>query len=222
MGSLYENIMQLCESHGITGYRLCKDIGLTPGALTDLKMGRKQSLSAKNMEKVASHFGVSIDYLMTGNMECKKLHFANGVAVYQHSFQEVLDRELSELDPNEYRVVARSSGAAVVVSADSPAPQNQIDQIVSLYIGGNTASADLPGAIAQKNIPPVLNEKDKRDIAKDLESMMARLDEEDDLMFDGNPMSPEARESILAAMKLGLEAAKVKNKERFTPKKYRR
>jgi len=41
------------------------------------------------------------------------------------------------------------------------------------------------------------------------------------LMFDGNPMSEEARESILAAMKLGLEAAKSKNKARFTPKKYR-
>ena len=29
-------------------------------------------------------------------------------------------------------------------------------------------------------------------------------------------------ESIRAAMKLGLEAAKVKNKERFTPRKYRK
>ena len=37
------------------------------------------------------------------------------------------------------------------------------------------------------------------------------------------PVDPdEARESIRAAMKLGLEAAKVKNKERFTPKKFRK
>lgn len=42
------------------------------------------------------------------------------------------------------------------------------------------------------------------------------------LMFDGAPMSGEARESIIAAMKLGLEVAKVRNKERFTPKKYKR
>jgi hypothetical protein len=35
-------------------------------------------------------------------------------------------------------------------------------------------------------------------------------------------MSDEARESIRSAMKLGLEAAKLKNKERFTPKKYRK
>ena len=48
------------------------------------------------------------------------------------------------------------------------------------------------------------------------------LETADDLQFDGDPMSDEARESIRAAMKLGLEAAKVKNKERFTPKKFRK
>lgn len=69
---------------------------------------------------------------------------------------------------------------------------------------------------------PALTEKDERDIAKDLERIMAQLDEGGDLMFDGDPMSDEARESIRAAMKLGLEAAKLKNKERFTPKKYRK
>ena len=67
-----------------------------------------------------------------------------------------------------------------------------------------------------------LTEKDERDIAKDLERIMAQLDAGGDLMFDGDPMSDEARESIKSAMKLGLEAAKAKNKERFTPKKYRK
>lgn len=69
---------------------------------------------------------------------------------------------------------------------------------------------------------PALTPKDERDIAKDLESLLAQLDSSDNLMFDGDPMSDEAKESIRAAMKLGLEAAKVKNKERFTPKKYRK
>lgn len=69
---------------------------------------------------------------------------------------------------------------------------------------------------------PALTEKDERDIAKDLERIMTQLETEGDLMFDGDPMSDEARESIRAAMKLGLEAAKLKNKERFTPKKYRK
>lgn len=69
---------------------------------------------------------------------------------------------------------------------------------------------------------PKLSQKDERDIARDLTAFMEELEQGGDLMFDGNPMTPEARESILAAMRLGLEAAKAKNKERFTPKKYRK
>lgn len=74
----------------------------------------------------------------------------------------------------------------------------------------------------EERTPPTLTAKDERDIAKTLEQLMTQLDGSGDLMFDGDPISDEARESIRAAMKLGLEAAKVKNKERFTPKKYRK
>ena len=41
-------------------------------------------------------------------------------------------------------------------------------------------------------------------------------------MFDGDPASPEAIESILSAMKIGMEMAKKRNKEKYTPKKYRK
>lgn len=67
-----------------------------------------------------------------------------------------------------------------------------------------------------------LTEKDKRDIARDLEQMMDQLEDSDDLMFDGNPISDEARASIRNALQMGLEIANVKNKERFTPKKFRK
>lgn len=73
----------------------------------------------------------------------------------------------------------------------------------------------------EQKTAPVLTKKDERDIAKDLEELKASLENNESLMFDGDPMTPEARESILAAMKLGLEAAKVKNKEKYTPKKYK-
>lgn len=73
----------------------------------------------------------------------------------------------------------------------------------------------------QKNTP-VLTRKDERDIAHDLERLRESLESGDSLMFDGNPMSKEARESILQAMELGLRVAKQMNKETYTPKKYRK
>lgn len=74
---------------------------------------------------------------------------------------------------------------------------------------------------AEKN-PPALTARDERDIARDLEEMMAHLDGAGDLMFDGDPMSDEARQSIRAALKLGLEAAKLKNKSLYTPNQYKK
>lgn len=76
-------------------------------------------------------------------------------------------------------------------------------------------------SLEQKNTP-ALTTKDRRDIARDLELMMQQLDEGSDLMFDGDPISDEAKASIRNALQMGLEIAKVKNKERFTPKKYRK
>ena len=71
MSKLHNSIMELCNAKGISGYRLCKEIGIQPSILTDLKMGRQQYLSAKNMEKIATYFEVPVEYLL-GNEDAKK------------------------------------------------------------------------------------------------------------------------------------------------------
>lgn len=76
-------------------------------------------------------------------------------------------------------------------------------------------------ALEQKE-KPVLTKKDERDISKDLEAIMADLEHSGDLMFDGNPMTDEARESMRNAIELGLKAVKLLNKETYTPNKYRK
>lgn len=64
MGTLYENIITLCEEKGIKGGKMCTDIGMSKGILTDLKMGRQTGISAVNAQKIASYFGVSVGYLL--------------------------------------------------------------------------------------------------------------------------------------------------------------
>ena len=97
-------------------------------------------------------------------------------------------------------------------------PRKKNLDVIAAYLG--TTTDYLLTGLGEK--APALTDMDKRDIARDLERIMEALDTAGDLQFDGDPMSDEARESIRAAMKLGLEAAKVKNKERFTPKKFRK
>ena len=64
MGTLYENIIALCNEKGIKGGKMCTDIGMSKGILTDLKMGRQSGISAANAQKIASYFGVSVGYLL--------------------------------------------------------------------------------------------------------------------------------------------------------------
>ena len=71
MGTLYENIIELCEEKGIKGGKLCTDIGMSKGILTDLKKGRQTGISAANAQKIASYFGVSVGYLLGEEKEKK-------------------------------------------------------------------------------------------------------------------------------------------------------
>ena len=98
-------------------------------------------------------------------------------------------------------------------------PDNETLLRLGEYFG---VSVDyLLGAAVQKETPPALTKKDERDIEKILAAARSQLESQEGLMFDGDPASPEAIESILAAMELGLQAAKQRNKEKYTPKKYR-
>lgn len=67
----------------------------------------------------------------------------------------------------------------------------------------------------------VLTDKDRRDVARDVDKIMDDLAESGDLMFDGVPMSDEARAAMAAAMRIGLEEARKRNKATYTPKKFR-
>lgn len=64
--------------------------------------------------------------------------------------------------------------------------------------------------------------KDKRDIEKILDQTREQLMSQEGLMLDGKPASPEAIDSILSAMQIGMELAKKKNKEKYTPKKFKK
>lgn len=64
MDSLYDSILSLCNRSGIRPGRLCDELGLSRGLITDLKMGRKKSVSAETAQKIAAYFGVSVGYLL--------------------------------------------------------------------------------------------------------------------------------------------------------------
>ena len=90
MGNLYETIQTLCTRGGIRPGKLCDDLGLSRALVTDLKMGRKKSLSAQTAQKIAAYFGVSVAYLL-GQGEQDVLDEAD-IAFYG-DFKELTDEQ---------------------------------------------------------------------------------------------------------------------------------
>jgi transcriptional regulator with XRE-family HTH domain len=61
---------------------------------------------------------------------------------------------------------------------------------------------------------PTLTKEDERDIKNKIDDILDTLSHQEGLMFDGNPLTPEALESIRNAMELGMAAATIKNKRK--------
>ena len=136
---MYEIFENLLKERGITAYKVAQDTGITTATLSSWKKGRYTPKREK-LQKLADYFGVTVDYLMTG----------------------------------------------------------------------------------ENNAENSLTHKDEKDIERILDQTREQLLSQEGLMFDGDPASPEAIESILAAMQIGMEMAKKKNKRKYTPKKYKK
>ena len=71
---MYEIYAKLRDAKGLTDYRVSKDVGISRTALTEWKKGT-YSLKADKLQRLADYFGVSVDYLMTG--EVKEGYYLN-------------------------------------------------------------------------------------------------------------------------------------------------
>lgn len=89
-------------------------------------------------------------------------------------------------------------------------------------INPDTFQAEQVNPIGLWTSKPKLTDKDHKDIEKFINNMANELSAAEGLMFDGEPASDEDVESIINAMRVGVEMVKLKNKEKYTPKKYRK
>lgn len=66
--------------------------------------------------------------------------------------------------------------------------------------------------------------KDNRDIAKDLDNIMEKLTAGEDgpASYNGEELSPEAAELFRDELEIALKRLKIINKEKYTPKKYKK
>ena len=64
MATVYEMIESLSRERGITGSKMCDDLGISRSTMTELRKGRAKTMNLEKAGKIADYFGVSTDYLL--------------------------------------------------------------------------------------------------------------------------------------------------------------
>lgn len=107
VSNLYNRIEGLCADKRINITTMCKESGASRASLTDLKMGRKQSLSADTLSKISVYFGVSVDYLL-GNEPKEKTPAEADVTFDDFTYAMYGEaKELTDEDKNMLLEMAR-------------------------------------------------------------------------------------------------------------------
>lgn len=141
---MYEIYCRLREAKGVKDSDVVKATGITKSTFSDWKSGRSKPKNEK-LQKIADYFGVTVDYLMTGET------------------------------PEEKKDIA-------------------------------------------------LTRRDERDIKKDLDNIMEKLSsgESGPASYNGEDLNPEAAELFRDELEIALRRLKIINKEKYTPKKYKK
>ena len=86
MCTLYNNLVSLCKAKGVSGSRMCLDLGLSKSTMTDLKNGRIKGVTIATAQKMAAYFNITVDELY--GIEIEK---APDAEAPEAEYQEVID-----------------------------------------------------------------------------------------------------------------------------------
>lgn len=64
MSTMYERIDALCKKRETNVTAMCRELEISRSSLSELSSGRSKTLSAEKTAKIATYFGVSVDYLL--------------------------------------------------------------------------------------------------------------------------------------------------------------
>lgn len=129
--------------------------------------------------------------------------------------QNLSQKELASKTDINVSVMNRIESGERSVRDDEILKISKVLNVTTDYLLGNETPA---------KFKPQLTDKDKKDIAKQVEDMLDGLDADNPISFqlDGNEIDDGTRELLRQSLQNALEFARLKAKEKFTPKKYRK
>lgn len=235
---LGKRLQELRISKGLLQKDVAGKLKITTSAYGFYEQGKRMP-DIETLKSLAKLFNVSVDYLLgrpsITAQRIKEIREKNNLSIKEFAEKFQID----ETKLIEFETGLREFSYEIDATSDDIDSyllrKLQTEYGVSMdYLKGwtNNFYEELPSEVLnekidesrkERGLTPIFNaltEKEEKDIEKRLEKMKKELSGSQGLMLSGNPVSPEALESILDALEFGMRQAKKINKK-YTPKKYR-
>ncbi|TGA96718.1 helix-turn-helix domain-containing protein [Sporolactobacillus shoreae] len=193
------------KHQGFTQEELGKMVSIDQRLISKYELG--EAIPAEQLDKILKVFDMSFPY------------FLNEYGLYDEEIPSQFDGDVDQyeafkkaVDEDHWREMKEN-----VIHPKSKEQEKVIEQAIeqqNAYLSGKNKKPD-------KNALPPLSEKDERDIGKQLENILNKMDSNVSLAYDGEPMDQETQDLVRAAIESSLRLTKQIAKKKFTPKKYR-
>lgn len=196
MATFTERFREALTLRNLTPAELSRLSGIAEGVISRYRTG-EQTAAQKNLIKLSTALNVPVDWLIGTSDD-----FVHSEISFYDTFKNLCDSKgisctmaalemgLSNATPTKWK----KTGAT---------PNIETLQLIANYF--HVSVSDLLLIDASNN------DTDIMDIAETLEHFLATMEINDNLMFYGQPLNNEAKDYLISAIKLGLEAAKFKN-----------
>ena len=139
---------------------------------------------------------------------------------------EVFEQLLQKHNITAYKVAKETGVTQTALSnwkSGRSTPTTKTLKKIADYFGV-TVDYLMTGKEEAKEKASELTARDERDIAKDLNNIMEKLTsgEAGPASYDGEPLDPEAAALFKDELEIALRRLKLINKEKYTPKKYKK
>lgn len=235
---LGKRIAKLRNQRGLTQTQLAHRIGMSHSTIASWETGTRDPHSTM-IVKLGDFFDVSVDYLLGRSLSAivEDRLTELGISIEDLAVRTKIPlarlQKMDQWDP--FTPDFEQDG---VIDRLARALDLDFDKLASAYARQEPPGYDGPRSSieedfadedfsvspsGEKSFDPQLTPRDERDIAKDLDRIMADLESGEGLAFYGEELEldDEAKELLRASMEQTMRLAKMAAKNKFTPKKYR-
>lgn len=217
---MYEIFAKLLEKFDVKAADVSKATGLPSSLFSEWKRGKSKP-KADKLQKIADYFGVTLNYLLIGSEKEE----SNVNQTNTHMY-EIFEQLLQKYGITPYKI-SKDTGITQSTLSDwkrgiSTPKQDKLQKIADYF--GVSLAYIISGKEEPVKKETTLTLKDERDITKDLNNIMDKLLSGDTgpASYDGEELDPEAAELFRDELAIALRRLKIINKEKYTPKKYKK